>query len=329
MSYSRKCLSSICKLWYNDRAGPARRAATGISPADGTSIGIAQGGRGMENYTFTHNFTMGGLHVSPVHVRIEQHPPVIAAHRHANTSYEIHYAQRGRGSVTVGGVTHTVQPGTLYITGRGVEHAQRSDPADPVIEYCLYLNCRRTAQSGDDALSLFLETPFWMGEDRGRVFPLLQQLIDEYRNPQPDTSELLEALLRQIIVRLARLYREGDAAAPAARSAAGMTRAGTVFILEEAFLFHYRTLTLPDLASLMNLSMRQTQRLLQANFGMTFSQKLADARMAAAVQFLVNTDMSVTEIADRTGFSSIEHFSAAFHRLMGCPPRQYRKTHRA
>lgn len=283
----------------------------------------------MENYRFNHNFMMGGLQVSPVHVRIEQHPPVIAAHRHAHTSYEIHYTQHGQGSVTVDGVTHSVQPGTLYITGRGVEHAQRCDPQDPIIEYCLYLNCRMAAQGGNSALSLFVETPFWMGEDRGRVFPLLEQLIAEYRQPQPDSTELLEALLRQIIVRLARLYRQRDEAAPAARSAAGTTRAGTVFILEEAFLYHYRTLTLPDLASLMNLSMRQTQRLLQSNFGMSFSQMLADARMAAATQFLTGTDMTVTEIAERTGFSSIEHFSAAFHRLMGCSPRQYRKTHRA
>ena len=71
----------------------------------------------------------------------------------------------------------------------------------------------------------------------------------------------------------------------------------------------------------------ETQRLLEQNFGKTFSQKLADARMAAASQLLTGTDLSVTEIAERTGYSSIEHFSAAFHRLMGCTPRQYRRQH--
>lgn len=278
----------------------------------------------MENYKFIHSFSMDGLQVSPVHVRVEQHPQVIAAHRHANTSYEIHYTQRGRGTVTVDGVVHQVRPGTLYITGRGVEHAQQCDPEDPIVEYCLYLTCRRSDLGDRSPLSPFVETAFWMGEDGGRVFPLLQRLVDEFRNPQPDSPDMLEALLRQIVIQLARLYRQQAAPAPAAGSAMGKTRAETVFVLEEAFLFHYRTLTLPDLASLMNLSVRQTQRLLQANFGMSFSQKLAAARMAAASQFLANTDMSVTEIAERTGFSSIEHFSAAFHRHMGCAPRRYR-----
>ena len=282
----------------------------------------------MENYKFSHSFAMGGLHVSPVHVRVEQHPPVIAAHRHSNTSYEIHYTQRGQGTVTIDGVTHDVLPGVLYVTGRGIEHAQHCDPDNPIVEYCLYLNCRPSAQGEAGALSTFVDTAFWMGEDGGRVAPLLQRLIEERRNPQPDTPEMLEALLRQIVIQLARMYRQRAVSAPAAGGAAGQTRAGTVFIIEEAFLFHYRTLTLPDLASILHLSVRQTQRLLQANFGTTFSQKLTAARMAAAAQFLAGTDMTVTEIAERTGFSSIEHFSSAFHRQMGCAPRRYRLMNR-
>ena len=282
----------------------------------------------MENYKLTRSFTMGGLMISPAHVRIERHPPVIAAHRHSNTSYEIHYAYAGRGTATIDGVTHPVDPGTLYVTGLGIEHAQRCDPSSPIVEYCLYLNCRRTAQGEDTPLAPFVDTPFWMGEDDGTVFPLLEQLVEEHRRPQPDSAELLEALLRQVVVQLNRLYRRGDAPVSAEPGAAIQSRAETIFILEEAFLFHYRTLTLPDLAGLLSLSMRQTQRLLQANFGMSFSQKLAAARMAAACQFLTGTDMSITEISERTGFSSIEHFSAAFHRVVGCAPRKYRQTHR-
>lgn len=282
----------------------------------------------MENYRFSHHFNMGGLQVSPVHVRIERHAPVIAAHRHANTSYEIHYTHRGAGSVTVDGATYEVRPGTLYVTGRGIEHSQRCDPEDPVVEYCLYLNCRETDYRPDDPLRLFADTAFWMGEDGGAVFPLLQRLVEEHRAPQPDSVELSEALLRQIIVQITRMYRRRSVTPSAGRNAAAVTRAQTMFVLEEAFLYQYRTLTLPDLAGLLSLSMRQTQRVLQTNFGMSFSQKLSAARMAAACQFLAETDMTVTEISEKTGFSSIEHFSAAFHRAMGCAPRKYRQNHR-
>ena len=82
-------------------------------------------------------------------------------------------------------------------------------------------------------------------------------------------------------------------------------------------------------AGLLSLSVRQTQRLLLSYFGKTFSQKLTEARMAAAYQFLENTRLSVTEIAGLLGFSSIEHFSAAFHRNAGCSPRAWRKEKQA
>ena len=281
----------------------------------------------METYEFSFGFELGCLHITPVHVRIEQLPPVIAAHRHSNVSYEIHYTRSGKGDVTIDGKTRGVRADTLYVTGPGVEHAQRSDPSSPIIEYCLYLNCALSPRGGEDPFFRFARTHFWMGEDGGRVYPLLEQLIGEGRRPQSGAREMAEALLRQIIVLLTRMYRQEAASAPVRNRAPALTRAGLMPIVEDAFFYRHSTLTLADLANLLNLSERQTQRLLQQNFGKTFSQKLTDARMAAASQLLEGTDLSVTEIAERSGYSSIEHFSAAFHRRMGCSPREYRKRH--
>ena len=279
----------------------------------------------METYEFSRTFELGGLRISPVHVRIEALRPVIAAHTHSNTSYEIHYTERGRGTVTIDGESHPVTEDTLYITGPGVEHAQITEPGEPLTEYCLYLNCRRPAVNRRDPFALFAETTFWMGRDEGRIYPLLKRLIEENRHPQPDTSEMSETLLRQIIISLTRMYRQQTPAKPSPSFAPKLTRAGLMPVIEDAFFYRYRTLTLDELAGLLSLSVRQTQRLLQQSFGKTFSRKLSEARMAAACQYLLNTALTVTEISERTGFSSVEHFSAAFRRSVGVSPRQFRK----
>ena len=283
----------------------------------------------METYEFSHAFELGTLLVAPVHVRIEQLRPIIAAHTHANTSYEIHYTREGRGTVTIDGQSHPVETDTLYITGPGVVHAQRSEPGAPITEYCLYLNCQRTSARRDDPFAGFAETAFWMGRDQGQVYPLLERLVEENRHPQPGAREMSETLLRQIIILLTRMYRQQAAPAPAFAPAPALTRAGLMPIVEDAFFYRHRTLTLSGLAGLLNLSVRQTQRLLMQSFGKTFSQKLTEARMAAACQYLVSTELSVTDISVRLGFSSIEHFSAAFRRFMGISPRQYRQRQRA
>ena len=55
----------------------------------------------METYEFSGTFELGSLLIEPVHVRIEELRPVIAAHAHSNTSFEIHYIEQGQGSVTI------------------------------------------------------------------------------------------------------------------------------------------------------------------------------------------------------------------------------------
>ena len=160
----------------------------------------------METYEFSYSFELGSLLIAPVHVRIEQLPPIIAAHQHSNISYEIHYTQKGRGDVTINAATRRVEPDTLYITGPGVTHAQRSDVRDPITEYCLYLNCRALSAAPSDPFSLFARTHFWMGRDGGRIFGLLEALIAECRRPGPGAREMTQALLMQIIIQLTRLY---------------------------------------------------------------------------------------------------------------------------
>ena len=169
----------------------------------------------METYEFSNTFDLGALQIAPVHVRIEQLQPVIAAHTHSNTSYEIHYARQGRGTVTIDGVSRPVEADTLYITGPGVVHAQVSEPAAPIVEYCLYLNCRRMSAARGDPFALFAETAFWMGRDEGRLLPLMEQLIEENRQMQPGAAEMSETILKQIIIRLTRMYRQDVAVKPA------------------------------------------------------------------------------------------------------------------
>ena len=278
-----------------------------------------------ETWAFTRDFTLGSLKVAPVHVRIEELMPVINAHRHSNVSYEIHYTKSGSGTVEIDGKVYDIDPDTLYITGPGVTHAQYSEKSDPVIEYCLYLKCEQRTHSPSDPLSIFVETPFWFGKDAGRLFPLLESLIKENQNPQEDVWEMSETILRMILLRLSRLYREQSTASPKPLPGSYSNLASLIPKIEDAFFYSFRTLTLTELADQLSLSERQTQRLLKTLFGKSFSQKKTEACMAEAVHYLLQTDKSITDISEALGFSSMEHFSTAFKKQMGKTPSQYRK----
>ena len=49
---------------------------------------------------------------------------------------------------------------------------------------------------------------------------------------------------------------------------------------------------------------------------------------SAAARLLETTDLSISAVAEQTGFSTTAHFRRVFHELMGEGPLQYRKGHR-
>ena len=279
-----------------------------------------------ETYGFSNSFTIGGLRITPVHLRREALQPVIAAHQHSNISYEIHYSQRGCGNVVIDGKTHPVEADTLYVTGPYIIHQQNCSESDPVIEYCLYLDCEIVNRTRAGALDIFPKTHFWMGQDGGRLFPLLEALMEENRAPSVDTAEMSEAILRQIIVTLSRIYRNDPQQQGARSSSLSDTKSALRPLIDDVFCYQCSNLTLSQLANMLNLSVRQTQRLLQESYGKTFSQKLTEAKMASAAHLLSTDKLSITEISERLGFSSIEYFSTQFHKFMHVSPREYRRS---
>ena len=67
----------------------------------------------------------------------------LPAHSHGSGCYEIHYIPAGYGTLQVHGRTYSLSPGTLYVTGPHVEHAQLPLYPDPMQEYCIYFRIVR------------------------------------------------------------------------------------------------------------------------------------------------------------------------------------------
>ncbi|GGF50843.1 helix-turn-helix domain-containing protein [Echinicola rosea] len=62
-------------------------------------------------------------------------------------------------------------------------------------------------------------------------------------------------------------------------------------------------------------------------FGSTLSEYITEERISHAQRKLVATDKSITDIAFDCGFNSISRFNAAFLKINGCTPREFRKRY--
>jgi len=253
----------------------------------------------------------------------------IPTHSHGSNSYEIHYIYSGYGKVKINEVFYDLKPGTLYITGPLIGHAQIPCSEDPMCEYCVYLEVTREKgkrkKSIEETISdLFVSNPFWLGADKQNILSIMQQLFCEIEHQLFGYEESIISLLRQLIISIVRNYMEITSIS---RNYTHLTFTDNKpLVIEEYFLYEYNNLSLEDLSSRLNLSPRQTERYLKEHYGKTFIQKKTESKMATAALLLSDSSMSITNVSDDLGYSSIEHFSTAFKRYYGYSPSEYRKN---
>lgn len=79
-------------------------------------------------------------------------------------------------------------------------------------------------------------------------------------------------------------------------------------------------LSIPEIASTVAVSIRQLERLFKRQLNTSPKRYYTELRLANARMLLIQTDMSVTEIAMATGFSSVNLFSKWYRSAYGTKP---------
>lgn len=83
-------------------------------------------------------------------------------------------------------------------------------------------------------------------------------------------------------------------------------------------------ISLAEIAQSVNLSPYYFARAFKKSTGITPHQYIIRQRIEATKSLLINTNMTIAQIALQTGWSSQNHFSSAFHRLVGIAPSKFR-----
>ncbi len=250
----------------------------------------------------------------------------IPMHAHSKNSYELHYVAAGEGLLNSGGEQYRIHPETVFMTGPGVEHEQISDPENPMTEYCVYLKTEQRERPQKESLSeKFTGTLFWMSYDGSSLHPIIKSTFSELEGSMLGRELMIESLMRQLILSMIRLYDSGKIPAGSVserRPSADLS----YLIIEEAFLYDYKSVTLDSLSKKLGLGSRQTERLLKEHYNKTFQQKKTESRMFAARTLLRESSKSIGAIAEELGYSSCEHFSWSFKKYCGQSPSEYRRS---
>lgn len=99
-------------------------------------------------------------------------------------------------------------------------------------------------------------------------------------------------------------------------------------ILRHIYFNVDQTLQLQDIAKKFSLSSRSLSRLFRENLNISFLQYVKLTRIILSMEKLLQTDLSISEIAYASGYNSLATFSNTFYEIAKVRPSDFRKTNR-
>lgn len=153
------------------------------------------------------------------------------------------------------------------------------------------------------------------------VRSLLQRLGTELREPGFASETIVELVIAQLAIELARY----SAAVQKTRPATGNLSPWRLRLIDERLREVRTAPTLAELGRLCNISIRQLARGFRVSRGCSIGDYVAQCRIDNAKRLLANGE-SVKATAYALGFASPSSFTFAFRTATGQTPREYRGT---
>lgn len=158
---------------------------------------------------------------------------------------------------------------------------------------------------------------------------LLYNIRDEYNSNHPLREAAIYALIIQMFVNIGRNHMDADTLFPLVRQGKQKEYMEKFNIVFDYIDQNYaEDLSLDAVSGVAGFSKFHFSRLFKQFTDMSFYDYLNQRRVRAAETLLLDPDIPITEIAMRSGFSSISTFNRVFKSFKECTPSEFKKLYR-
>lgn len=147
---------------------------------------------------------------------------------------------------------------------------------------------------------------------------LIMHMLEEYTDRQKGYCDILRAQLIELIIRV---LRKNDDALHGARKEKQQSILQTVSYIRSHYM---ERITLEELAAQSCYCKSYYSQSFKAETGLSFSDFLQKIRIEHACEMLCNTEMTIAEIAEQSGFNDLKFFYTVFKKITNSTPAAYR-----
>lgn len=235
---------------------------------------------------------------------------------HGHDFFELELIISGCGHQWINNEYVPLTPGSLYLcTPSDIHRVESEEPLHIISIHFLPEIARQmmlpqdltacTARLEDENFTFFSNLAFTVLDEKKQKLPYLNQ-----------------KLMSVTMLLLVDLLRKGT---PVRLPAAGQHIQVALKYIAEAYT--NPKLHMHDAAQISGLSDSHFSTLFNTIVGCSFPEYLTSYRLRHAITLLADPDISVTDAAYESGFSTLAHFFRCFRTAYGCTPKQFRQKH--
>ncbi|MBE1445019.1 AraC family transcriptional regulator [Paenibacillus sp. OAS669] len=262
------------------------------------------------------NHQLSQLRVQLLFAKLSVCSPDWIRHRFTPSYNKVYLIKGGEGWLQIGKEQLCPEPGDLVFIPGGVEQSYSVTGGTPyTMHWCHF----KTNLNFNRLFQLFGLTNVVKADESRELQHWFRELEEHRRDEGPATSLKIQSALFAIIS-----YFIDHAVTDHGREAVNDSLrklTDTIHYIDDHLS---RELTIEELAQNAHFHPNYFIRVFKRHLGMPPMRYIHERRMEKAKQLLSSTDLTVGEVARRTGFKDVSYFSAAFRKGAGASPSEYR-----
>jgi YesN/AraC family two-component response regulator len=278
------------------------------------------------------------INVIEDNIFISQRVPAAYVPMHTHQYIELIYVYKGTCTVVLQDKEIDILEGGIIVIDKNTPHTlKESSNSDIIIEMKLkhdYLSSGFLSRfTNKSIISQFLIDSlidsrrannylYFPLEGRSNIALIMEQILCEYFEKDVFTAEMIDAYL---FIMFTELIRHSSSSANIQTE---KTNGKEAIVLEflKYIEDHYKDCSLTDMAVKYKYHPNYISSVLKGSTGKSFTDLLQVQRLNKAALYLTNSNLSIPDIAEEVGYSSVSFFYKKFNEIFSVTPREFRKN---
>ena len=239
---------------------------------------------------------------------------------HTHNHMELFFIVGGKGQFLIDDQLHPVDVNTLVMINPNVTHTEVSLNAQPLEYIVLGIDGIELATSNTSNGQFSILNHYESME----ISSCLRNILREMEQKNPGYEDVCQAYMEILIIRLMRTTALAVPAEPQTVS----TNRQCAAVRRYIDLHFKEPLTLEQLAEEGHMNKFYLSHAFKKEYGLSPINYMISKRIEESKYLLAETDLSMSQIAQLLGFSSLSYFSQVFHRTQDITPKEYRQSQR-